>query len=52
MIYANNNDLWSVIPEYGETIQQQIVSVIFEHLSGVAHVWLHEQQEELKKVAE
>tara|TARA_R100001510_G_C7611168_1_gene174655 strand:- start:174 stop:515 length:342 start_codon:yes stop_codon:yes gene_type:complete len=53
MIYANNSDLWHMTSGLGgETIQEQIVDVIYEHLSGVAHVWLHEQQEELKKVAE
>ena len=36
----------------GTTIQQQIVEVIFEHLSGVAHSWLHEKQQELEEVEE
>jgi len=50
MIYANNNNLWSVNPDGGETIQQQIVSIIFEHLSGVAHQWLYQKQEELEEL--
>tara|TARA_R100001086_G_scaffold84885_1_gene41480 strand:- start:346 stop:654 length:309 start_codon:yes stop_codon:yes gene_type:complete len=53
MIYANNYELWHMTSSLGgETIQDQIVDVIYEHLSGVAHAWLHEQQEELKEVAE
>ena len=53
MIYANNSDLWHMTSGMGgETIQEQIVDVIFEHLCGVAHAWLHEKQEELKEVAE
>ena len=52
MIYANNSDLWYMESTLGgTTIQQQIVEVIFEHLSGVAHQWLHEQQELLKEEA-
>tara|TARA_R110000851_G_C12882650_1_gene546224 strand:+ start:207 stop:515 length:309 start_codon:yes stop_codon:yes gene_type:complete len=48
MIYANNSDLWHMSSGLGgETIQEQIVDVIYEHLCGVAHVWLHEQQEEI-----
>ena len=50
MIYANNSDLWYMSSGLGgETIQEQIVGVIYEHLSGVAHGWLHKQQEELKE---
>tara|TARA_R100000231_G_scaffold15700_1_gene16739 strand:+ start:1062 stop:1400 length:339 start_codon:yes stop_codon:yes gene_type:complete len=53
MIYANNSDLWHMSSGLGgETIQEQIVDVIYEHLCGVAHIWLHEQQEKLKEVAE
>jgi methyltransferase-like protein len=52
MIYANNSDLWYMESTLGgTTIQQQIVEVIFEHLSGVAHQWLREQQELLKEEA-
>ena len=52
MIYANNSDLWYMESTLGgTTIQQQIVEVIFEHLSGVAYQWLHEQQELLKEEA-
>jgi len=41
MIYANNSDLWYMSSGLGgETIQEQIVDVIYEHLSGVAHQWL------------
>ena len=53
MIYANNSDLWYMESTLGgETIQQQIVEVIFEHLSGVAYNWLHARQEELEEVEE
>ena len=52
MIYANNSELWYESSNLnGETVQQQIVGVIYEHLSGVAHQWLHEQQELLKEEA-
>ena len=52
MIYANNSELWYESSNLnGETVQQQIVDVIYEHLSGVAHQWLHEQQELLKEEA-
>ena len=45
MIYANNSELWYEYSRLGgETVQEQIVGVIYEHLSGVAHQWLHEQQ--------
>ena len=53
MIYANNSDLWHMSSGLGgETIQEQILDVIYEHLCGVAYDWLHKQQEELKEVAE
>ena len=52
MIYANNSELWYESSNLnGETVQQQIVGVIYEHLLGVAHQWLHEQQELLKEKA-
>ena len=52
MIYANNSELWHMSSALGgETVQEQIVDVIYEHLSGVAHQWLHEQQELLKEEA-
>jgi len=52
MIYANNSELWYESSNLnGETVQEQIVGVIYEHLSGVAHQWLHEQQELLKEEA-
>ena len=35
----------------GETVQEQIVGVIYEHLSGVAWEWYREQQELLKEEA-
>ena len=51
MIYANNSDLWYESSSLGgENIQQQIVEVIYEHLSGVAHTWLSQKQEELEEV--
>jgi len=51
MIFAHNSDLWSMADGLGgETVQEQIVGVIYEHLSGVAYTWLHEkQEEEIKK---
>jgi hypothetical protein len=53
MIYANNSDLWYMESTLGgTTIQQQIVEVIYEHLSGVAYNWLHARQEELEEVEE
>ena len=52
MIYANNSELWHMSSGLGgETVQEQILDVIYEHLSGVAHQWLHEQQELLKEEA-
>ncbi len=52
MIYANNSELWHMESTLGgTTIQQQIVDVIYEHLSGVAHGWLYEKQQELKEEA-
>tara|TARA_R100001086_G_scaffold184837_3_gene103320 strand:+ start:164 stop:475 length:312 start_codon:yes stop_codon:yes gene_type:complete len=53
MIYANNSDLWHMESTLGgTTIQQQIVEVIFEHLSGVAYKWLDEKQQELEEAEE
>jgi hypothetical protein len=53
MIYAKNSELWHMTSGLGgETIQKQIVDVIYEHLSGVAHQWLYQKQEELKEVKE
>ena len=51
MIFAHNSDLWHMSSGMGgETVQEQIVGVIDEHLSGVAYTWLHEkQEEEIKK---
>ena len=52
-IYADNNELWHMSSGLGgETVQQQIVEVIYEHLSGVAHNWLHEKPRELEEVEE
>ena len=52
MIYANNSELWHMESGLGgTTIQEQIVDVIYEHLSGVAHGWLYEKQQELKEEA-
>lgn len=51
MIYANNSELWYESSNLnGETVQQQIVGVIYEHLSGVAWEW-YNQQELLKEEA-
>tara|TARA_Y100001951_G_C11146525_1_gene186694 strand:- start:106 stop:414 length:309 start_codon:yes stop_codon:yes gene_type:complete len=44
MIYAKNSELWGRSSEVGgETIQEQIAGVIYEHLSSVAHEWLDRQ---------
>ena len=51
MIYANNSELWHMSSGLGgETVQEQIVGVIYEHLSGVAWEW-YNKQEELNEVA-
>ena len=51
MIYANNSELWHMTSGLGgETIQEQIIDVIYEHLSGVAHQWLYQKQEELEEL--
>ncbi len=53
MIYANNSELWHMESGLGgTTIQEQIVDVIYEHLSGVAYNWLHQKQQELEEVEE
>ena len=45
-IYADNNELWHMSSGLGgETVQQQIVEVIYEHLSGVAWEWYNQQEE-------
>tara|TARA_R100000808_G_C2094191_1_gene113462 strand:- start:248 stop:556 length:309 start_codon:yes stop_codon:yes gene_type:complete len=45
-IYADNKELWSMTSGLGgETVQQQIVGVIYEHLSGVAWEWYNKQKE-------
>ena len=50
-IYADNNELWFMTSGLGgETVQEQIVDVIYEHLSGVAWEWYNKQQE-LNEVA-
>tara|TARA_R100000234_G_scaffold69731_1_gene42814 strand:+ start:953 stop:1261 length:309 start_codon:yes stop_codon:yes gene_type:complete len=52
MIYANNSELWhesSVLG--GETVQEQIIDVIYEHLSGVAWEWYNEKEELQKEEA-
>lgn len=51
MIYANNSELWHMTSGLGgETIQEQIIDVIYEHLSGVAHQWFYQKQEELEEL--
>ena len=51
MIYANNSELWHMSSSLGrETVQEQIVDVIYEHLCGVAHQWLYQKQEELEEL--
>ena len=53
MIYANNSELGHMESGLGgTTIQEQIVDVIYEHLSGVAYNWLHQKQQELEEVEE
>lgn len=52
MIYANNSELWYESSNLnGETVQQQIVGVIYEHLSGVAWKWYNEQEQLQKEEA-
>ena len=52
MIYANNSELWHMSSGLGgETVQQQIVDVIYEHLSGVAWAWYYKQEQLQKEEA-
>jgi len=52
MIYANNSELWHMSSGLGgETVQQQIVDVIYEHLSGVAWAWYYKQEQLQKEKA-
>ena len=52
MIYANNSELWHMSSSLGgETVQEQILDVIYEHLSGVAWEWYNEQEELQKEKA-
>jgi len=46
MIFANNStDLWHLEDEFdAKDINQYIVNVIYQHLSGVAHEWLGKVQ--------
>ena len=45
MIYANNSELWWMSSGMGsETVQAQIVDVIYEHLCNVAWTWFNEQE--------
>ena len=45
MIYANNSELWSMSSGMGsETVEGQIVDVIYEHLCEVAWTWFNEQK--------
>ena len=46
MIFANNSaDLWHLEDEFdAKDINQYIVNVIYQHLSGVAHEWLNKVQ--------
>ena len=45
MIFANNSaDLWHLEDEFdAKDINQYIVNVIYQHLSGVAYEWLEKQ---------
>jgi len=47
MIFANNNaDLWHLEDEFdAKDVNQYIVNVIYQHLSGVAHEWLNKVQQ-------
>ena len=52
MIYANNSELWHMSSGLGgETVQQQIIDVIYEHLSGVAWAWYYKQEQLQKEKA-
>ena len=46
MIFANNSaDLWHLEDEFGaKDVNQYIVNVIYQHLSGVANEWLEKVQ--------
>lgn len=50
-IYADNNELWSMTTGLSsETVRDEILGVIYQHLSGVAWEWYNKQQE-LNEVA-
>ena len=52
MIYANNSELWHQSSGYGgETVQKQIIDVIYEHLLGVAWAWYYKQEQLQKEKA-
>ena len=46
MIFAKNSaDLWHLEDEFdAKDVNQYIVNVIYQHLSGVAHEWLEKQR--------
>jgi len=51
MIFANNNDLWHRIDEFGaDDINQQIVSAIYSYLAEEADVWLFNQEQATEEV--
>ena len=47
MIFANNSaDLWHLEDEFdAKDVNQYIVNIIYQHLSGVAHEWLNKVQQ-------
>jgi len=46
MIFANNSaDLWHLEDEFdAKDVNQYIVNIIYQHLSGVANEWLEKQR--------
>ena len=51
MIFANNNDLWHRIDEFGaDDINQQIVGAIYSYLAEEADAWLFNQEQATEEV--
>ena len=51
MIFANNNDLWHRIDEFGaDDINQQIVGAIYSYLAEEADAWLFNQEQATEEI--
>jgi hypothetical protein len=51
MIFANNNDLWHRVDEFGaDDINQQIVGAIYSYLAEEADAWLFNQEQAREEV--